>query len=192
MCFTFGVCLMLWRLDQQIQNRVWDCLARLWRVCWGMLLTLLRSFLMASEISFCLSVNKRFKFFSCLIRCSKHLDLPVSKAFRARATAVCSLDILGKTEDTKMQSSFLHLSRKVQSRYSLLYTFQNIDKLSSLTVTLLNIKKLKTKKTPWIKSDRISFVCSLFSWCFTVEDLCTENLDWVYLQSWTFCLLLTF
>lgn len=57
------------------------------------LLTLLRSFLMAAAISFCFSLNNRCRFLSWLIRYSTDLDLPVSKAFLARATACCSRDI---------------------------------------------------------------------------------------------------
>lgn len=60
------------------------------------LCTLLRSFLMASAICLCFSVNNLCRFLSWRILCSKGLDLPVSKAFLARATACCSRDILGQ------------------------------------------------------------------------------------------------
>lgn len=69
-----------------------------WRGGGGGAITLLRSFLMASVITFCLSMNSCWRLFSWWMRYSKGLDLPVSKAFLARATACCSLDILQKKQ----------------------------------------------------------------------------------------------
>lgn len=40
------------------------------------------------------SVRRRWRFFSCRTRCSKHLERPVWKARLAPATACCSRDIL--------------------------------------------------------------------------------------------------
>lgn len=56
--------------------------------------TLLRSFLTASAMSFRLSVTKRSRFLSWWILLSRGLVFPVWKDFLARCTASCCRDIL--------------------------------------------------------------------------------------------------
>lgn len=98
---------------------------------------------MAAAISFCLSLNNRCRLLSWLIRYSTDLDLPVSKAFLARATACCSRDIFwdqmkkisSKLQKTEIKKRWITLKihntptaalfSPVQARASASYTLKN-------------------------------------------------------------------
>lgn len=85
--------------------------------------TLLRSFLTASAMSFRLSVTKRSRFLSWWILLSRGLVFPVWKDFLARCTASCCRDILHrKLQHVSIILTKGYISPKISTEDNLIET----------------------------------------------------------------------